>query len=71
MTVHFKLCPSLTGVVSAVGGVVSDQADADEDMSVKQRLILAGGSVLNEGGGLVEDLTGQQLAADALTVAGE
>lgn len=58
-------------LVGVVGGVVSDQAEADEDMSVKQRLILAGGSALAEGGGVVGDLTGVQLAADVLEVAGE
>ena len=58
-------------MVGAIGGVVSDQADADDDMSVQQRLLLAGGSALNEGGDLVGELTGVQVAADALTVAGE
>ena len=58
-------------MVGVVGGVVSDQADADEDMSMQQRLFLAGGSALNEGGDLVGELTGEQLAADALTVAGK
>ncbi len=57
-------------VVGMAGGVVSDQAEADDDMSVKQRLILAGGSVLTEGGGVVGDLTGVDIAADALAVAG-
>lgn len=57
--------------MGVVGGVVSDQAEADEEMSVKQRLILAGGSVLAEGGGAVRDLTGEQLGADTLEVAGK
>lgn len=61
----------LAAVVGMAGGVVTDQAEADEEMSVKQRLILAGGSALAEGGGVVSDLTGVQLAADGLEVAGE
>lgn len=61
----------VSAIVGMAGGVVSDQAEADEEMSVKQRLMLAGGSVLAEGGGAVGDLTGVQLAADALEVAGE
>lgn len=61
----------VAAVVGMAGGVVSDQAEADEDMSVKQRLVLAGGSVLAEGGGAVGDLTGVDLAADGLEVAGE
>ena len=61
----------LAAIVGMAGGVVTDQAEADEEMSVKQRLILAGGSVLAEGGGAVGDLTGVQVAADGLEVAGE
>ena len=53
------------------GGVVSDQAEADEDMSVKQRLVLAGGSALGEGSGMVGDMTDLQVVADAMEVAGE
>ena len=51
-------------------GCVHDQGEADEDMSVKQRLLLAGGSALSEGGGAVGDLTGVDVAADVLDVAG-
>lgn len=53
------------------GGVVSDQADADEDMSVKQRLLLAAGSTLTEGSDLVGDQTGIQLVAEAIEVTGQ
>lgn len=65
------LCYISTGVIGMVGGVVNDQADADEDMSVQQRLILAGGSALSEGGGLVGDLTGVEVAANAMAVTGK
>ena len=34
------------GVLSTAAGVANDQADADEDLSLKQRVALAGGSVL-------------------------
>ena len=60
----------LPAVVGVAAGVVNDQAEADEEMSLKQRLVLAGGSALAEGGGAVDDLTGVSLAADALEVAG-
>jgi len=61
----------ITAVVGVVGGVVHDQGEADDDMSVKQRLLLAGGSTLAEGSGAVRDLTGVDAAADVLEVAGE
>ncbi len=51
------MCAALAGMA---GGVVSDQADADDDMSIKQRL-------LTEGGGVMGDLTGVDIAADALS----
>ena len=57
--------------MGAVGGVVKDQAEADEDMSLKQRLVLAGGSALSEGGGVIADATGSQVAGDVLKVAGK
>ena len=60
----------LAAVVGVAAGVVSDQAEADEEMSLKQRLVLAGGSTLAEGGGVVDELTGVSLAADVLEVAG-
>lgn len=52
-------------------GVVSDQAEADEDMSIQQRLALAGGSTLGGAGEMVGDMTDIPLAGDALQVAGE
>lgn len=57
--------------MGVVGGVVHDQGEADDDMSVKQRLLLAGGSTIGEVGGAVGDLTGVEVVADALDVAGE
>lgn len=57
--------------MGVVGGVVNDQGEADDEMSVKQRLVLAGGSALSEGGGAVGDLTGVEVAAETLDVAGE
>ncbi len=56
--------------VGVVGGVVHDQGEADDDMSAKQRLILAAGSTISEVGGAVGDLTGNDIAADTLDVAG-
>ena len=50
---------------------MKDQAEADEDMSLKQRLVLAGGSALSEGGGVIADATGSQVAGDVLEVAGK
>ena len=61
----------IAAAVGVVGGVVHDQGEADDDMSVKQRLMLAGGSTLAEGGGAVRDLTGVDAAGDALEVAGK
>lgn len=57
--------------MGVAGGVVSDQADADEDMSVKQRLLLAAGSTLTEGSDLVGDQTDIQLVAEAIEVTGQ
>ena len=34
------------GVLTAAGRVVRDQADADEHLSIKQRVALAGGSAI-------------------------
>ena len=64
-------CIICAAVIGMAGGVVTDQANADEDMSLEQRLALAGGSVLTEGGGVVGDLTGVDIAADVLDVAGK
>ena len=59
------------GVMGVAAGVVGDQAEADEEMSVKQRLILAGGSAVGGAGEMVGDMTDIQLAADAIQVTGE
>ena len=59
-----------TGVVGVAAGVVGDQAEADEDMSIQQRLALAGGSALGGAGEMVGDMTDVPLAGDALQVAG-
>ena len=50
-----------------VGGVLKDQADADPDLSVKQRLVLAGGSTL-EG---ASEFVPNEVGAGVLQVAGE
>jgi len=52
--------------MSTAAGVVRDQADADEDMSLTQRLALAGGSTLEGVGGMMDD----QILADTFEVAG-
>ena len=57
--------------MGAVGGVVHDQGEADDEMSVKQRLVLAGGSALSEGGDAVGDVTGLEVVAEILEVAGK
>ena len=50
-----------------VGAVLKDQADADPDLSMKQRLILAGGSTL-EG---LSEFVRNEVGAGVLQVAGE
>lgn len=57
----------VTGVLSTAAGVTRDQAEADEDMSIQQRLILAGGSTL-EG---TSEMVDNDILADALEVTGE
>ena len=57
----------LTGALSTAGGVLHDQAEADEDMSIKQRLVLAGGSALTGASEMVDN----DIVADAMEVAGE
>lgn len=54
------------GVLSTAAGVTRDQAEADTDMSIQQRLILAGGSTL-EG---VSEMVDNDILADTLEVAG-
>ena len=62
--IHIHAC---TGVLSTAAGVTRDQAEADEDMTIQQRLILAGGSTLEGVSEMVED----DILADVLEVAGE
>ena len=47
--------------------MLTDQADADEDMSLKQRLALAGGSAMTGTSELVDN----EIISGALEVAGE
>ena len=49
-----------------VGGVVKDQAEADEGMSFKQRVALAGGSALSG----VSEVVDNDILAGALQVGG-
>ena len=56
-----------TGVLATAGGVAKDQAEADEDMSVKQRLVLAGGSALSGASEMVDN----EAVAGAMEVGGE
>ena len=44
-----------SGVLNTAGGVVHDQGEADEDMSVQKRLVLAGGSGLEGASGMVDN----------------
>ena len=55
------------GVLSTAAGVAKDQADADEDMSLKQRLVLAGGSALEGASEMVDN----EIVAGAMEVAGD
>lgn len=47
--------------------MVKDQAEADEDMSLKQRLVLAGGSTLSGASEMVDN----EVVAGAMEVGGE
>ena len=55
------------GVLSTAAGVAKDQAEADEDMSLKQRLVLAAGSTLEGASGMVDN----EIIAGAMEVGGE
>ena len=52
--------------MSTAAGVARDQAEADEDMSVKQRLILAGGSAV----GGASEMVDNEVIASAMEVTG-
>ena len=45
----------MIGVLTAAGRVIRDQADADEDLSIKQRVALAGGSAIGGSGEALGD----------------
>ena len=49
------------GVLTAAGRVVRDQADADEDLSIKQRVALAGGSAIEGTGEALGATLGEEL----------
>ena len=53
-------------MISTAGGVTRDQAEADEDMSIKQRLVLAGGSAV----GGASEMVDNEVIANAMEVAG-
>ena len=56
-----------TGVLGTAGGVAKDQAEADEDMSLKQRAVLAGGSALSGASEMVDN----EVVASAMEVGGK
>ena len=60
----------LVGVLTAAGRVVQDQADADEDLSIKQRVALAGGSAIEGTGEALGATLGDEFQplTDALDV---
>ena len=64
----FFLC--IVGVLTAAGRVVRDQADADEDLSIKQRVALAGGSAIGGTGEALGATLGEEFQplTDALDV---
>ena len=51
----------------SAGGILTDQAEADEDMSVQQRLLLAEGSTL----GGASEMVDNEIVAGAMEVGGE
>ena len=55
------------GALNTAAGVAKDQADADEDMSVQQRLLLAGGSTL----GGASEMVDNEIVAGAMEVGGK
>ena len=55
-----------TGLFNAAVGVVKDQVEADEKLSFKQRMALAGGSALSGASGMVDN----EIIAGALEVGG-
>ena len=59
-----------SGVLLAAGRVARDQADADEDLSIKQRVALAGGSAIGGTGEALGATMGEEFQplVDALDV---
>ena len=57
---------SIVGVATTAANVLKDQADTDPDLSLKQRLVLAGGSTL-EG---AADMVPIEAVGDVMQVAG-
>ena len=54
-------------MLSTAAEVAKDQAEADEDMSLKQRMVLAAGSTLTGASGMVDN----EIIAGAMEVGGE
>ena len=63
--VILTLCVIL-GVLSTAAEVAKDQAEADEDLSLKQRLALAAGSTITGASGMVDN----EIIAGAMEVGG-
>ena len=59
-----------SGVLLAAGRVARDQADANEDLSIKQRVALAGGSAMGGTGEALGATMGEEFQplVDALDV---
>ena len=64
---HLVLALNSSAAVNLVGGVLVDQSEADEDLSVTQRLGLAAGSTIQGAGGFAGDM---EPLSDAFDVAG-
>ena len=58
---------NVIAAMTTVGNVLVDQSEADEDLSITQRVALAGGSALEGAADFAGDI---QPLADTLTVAG-
>lgn len=61
----------IIGVLLAAGKVAKDQAEADEDLSIKQRVALAGGSAIEGTGEALGAAVGEEFQplVDTLDVA--
>ncbi len=65
--VHLYFSTILLGALSTGAGVATDQAEADEDMSLKQRAMLAAGSTL-EG---TSEMVDNEILSGAMEVGGQ